>query len=55
MDLRGCGFSTYHKPISTIDELAEDVHLFMKERFGKIENYYAVGHGIGATVAMSLI
>jgi len=55
MDLRGCGFSSYNKPISTIDELSSDVHLFMKETFPMIENYFAVGHGIGATVAMSLI
>ncbi len=55
MDLRGCGFSSYNKPISTIHDLSEDIHLFMRETFPMIETYYAVGHGIGATVAMSLI
>ena len=52
--MRGFGYSSCKKPIKSYNELAEDMHLFMKEEFPEVEDYYVFGHNIGGNVAMEL-
>ena len=53
-DLRGYGFSSYNKKLRSLKDLANDVHLFMKERYKNINSYYVFGHNTGCLVAMYL-
>ncbi|ENQ3079736.1 TPA: alpha/beta hydrolase [Bacillus pseudomycoides] len=50
LDLRGFGFSTYHQPIDSLNDFAEDVKLFVDEL--QLENFSLVGWSMGGGVAM---
>ncbi len=52
VDLRGFGDSTYNNRFDTLDELAEDVNLFM-EKLG-LESVYLVGWSNGGGVGLKL-
>ena len=49
-DLRGFGDSSYYQPIDSLLDLAEDIHLFLKEK--KIEKAVIMGWSLGGGVAM---
>lgn len=50
LDLRGFGFSTYHHPIDSLNEFAEDVKLFVDEL--QLKKFSLVGWSMGGGVAM---
>jgi pimeloyl-ACP methyl ester carboxylesterase len=49
-DLRGSGLSTYNKPIKTIEELSDDLKMFV-DKLG-LRNFCLVGWSFGGGVAM---
>jgi pimeloyl-ACP methyl ester carboxylesterase len=51
-DLRGFGDSTYNNRFSSLDELAEDVNLFMQQL--KIDSAYVIGWSTGGGIALKL-
>lgn len=52
MDLRGYGDSSYHKPVESIHDFADDVAQFLEEK--KVKNAVIAGWSLGGCVAMSL-
>ena len=54
IDLRGSGQSSYRSKVGAIADLAGDLRLFMREALPKVESYFIVGHGLGATIALEL-
>ena len=50
--LRGTGYSSYHKPISTLKELAYDIRLFVKEYIKNEKDIFIIGHSTGAAIAI---
>ena len=52
LDLRGFGDSSYNERFDTLDELADDVHLFT-EALG-LDSYYLVGWSNGGGVSLKL-
>ena len=52
--LRGCGFTSYHKPITSIKDLAYDIKLFIKETISlrTCNDIFVVGHSTGAAIAI---
>ena len=52
LDLRGFGDSTYNERFDSLEELADDVHLFT-EALG-LDNYYLVGWSNGGGVSLKL-
>ena len=50
---RGNGWSSYHKPIESLKDLAYDMKQFIKE-YVKDENIFVVAHSTGAAVALHL-
>ena len=49
--LRGCGYSSYNKNVTSLKGFAEDIMLLMHEVI-KSEKYFIVGHSLGGGVAM---
>ncbi len=52
--LRGFGFSSNENEITSLKEFAEDINAFMSIEFAQYKDYYVVGHGMGAMVAVHL-
>ncbi|MGG0186814.1 intracellular short-chain-length polyhydroxyalkanoate depolymerase [Bacillus rhizoplanae] len=50
LDLRGFGFSTYHQPIDSLNDFAQDVKLFVDEL--QLKDFSLVGWSMGGGVAM---
>jgi pimeloyl-ACP methyl ester carboxylesterase len=51
--LRGCGLSSYFKPVKSIKDLAYDIKEFIKE-YVDDEEIFLIGHSTGAAVAIRL-
>jgi len=50
IDLRGCGFSTYHQPIDSFRDLSDDIKLFADSL--KLSNFVLAGWSAGGGVVM---
>ena len=48
--LRGFGYSSYNKPMTGCDDLANDIVLLIKEHL-KLKEFYLLGHSMGTTVS----
>ncbi len=51
-DLRGYGDSSYYRRISSLNDFAEDVHMFIEAK--EIKSYHVVGWSLGGGVALEL-
>ena len=48
--LRGSGYSSYNKKITSINDFASDLKLFMNE-YAKSSSFYILGHQLGGSIA----
>ena len=48
------GFSSYWNEVTSLKDFAEDIKAFMDSLFDYYDDYYIVGHGMGAMVAVHL-
>ena len=48
--MRGYGYSSYNKPIQTLDDMVEDLELFVKHL--KLDRFYLLGHSFGCVISM---
>jgi len=51
--MRGFGYSSYNKEMTSLTDLAEDIALFVKEHL-KLDKFFVTGHSIGGCVALEL-
>ena len=52
--MRGFGYSSYQKPVHKIEDLSNDIDLFMHKTFWNVNSFFVFGHGIGCAVAIDL-
>lgn len=51
--MRGFGYSSYNKEMSSFKDLAADLKLFINEHL-KFEKFYIIGHQLGGCVGLEL-
>jgi pimeloyl-ACP methyl ester carboxylesterase len=51
--MRGFGYSSYNKDMSSFKDLAADLKLFINEHM-KFEKFYIIGHQLGGCVGLEL-
>ena len=51
--MRGFGYSSYNKEITSLKDLAEDLKLFVTEHL-KVDKFYIIGHQLGGCIGMEL-
>jgi len=52
--LRGFGYSEEIDKVTKLEDFATDIKIFMEEKLSNFEDYYVVGHGMGAMIACKL-
>jgi pimeloyl-ACP methyl ester carboxylesterase len=50
---RGFGYSSYNNPITSLEDLAKDIVLLIKEHL-KLKRFYIYAHSMGSIMAVYL-
>ena len=50
---RGFGYSSYNNPINSLEDLAKDIVLLIKEHL-KLNKFYLFAHSLGSVIAIYL-